>query len=139
MFRSALSLALVALFASSLPACSSSDDADTSNGSAPVISQFDIAEREIEAGKATTLEADLTFEDPDGDLATLQGSFDSTERQLATIQEQSISDLAGKTSASLKLKLPLQGLEAGDYTISLWLTDAAGNVSAKKTASLTAK
>lgn len=138
MFRSALSFALVALSAAALPACSSSDS-NTSNGSAPVIAQFELAESEIEAGKASTLEADLTFEDADGDLATLQGSFDSAERTLGTIQEQSISDLAGKTTADLKLTLPLPKLEAGDYTISLWLTDAAGNVSPKKTASLTAK
>lgn len=124
-------------------ACSSSSggsSGEADKGDAPVAKDFALSPANVAVGKAQVLMGNITLEDADGDLATLYNQVRPPDGSTQPISESSLSALADKKAATVPMQLSMPALPvAGDYVVSVWAKDKAGNESAKVTMTITAK
>lgn len=108
--------------------------ADTAAGSAPVISQLDVLWQEF-GDQGVVMYADATVADADGDLVGGRAKFDvSTGSGQPVGLDYGIEACADVSGACwqdphLILAIPDVGT-SNDYSVELWVEDAAGNTSA---------
>jgi hypothetical protein len=125
--------AFAVLGAASAVGCSSDD-----KGAPPTIHDFTLTPTTMDVGKATFLEATVTVEDPDGDIAGLSVLLELPDGTAQGLQQPDVASGDAK-SAPILLKAQLTLPAAGDYTVVVWARDRAGNESAKLRQKLSAK
>jgi len=116
-------------------ACSS----DTSSGSPPALTDLTITQTSMEVGKQVTLDGMASFEDGDGDIASLQGEVTIPDGRSQALASQPIQGASGVTKGPIKVLVALVPPAAGEYTLTLWVRDQAGNDSGRLSKKITAK
>lgn len=115
--------------------CSSS----SSNGSPPTVKDLVLSPTTIDVNKPTDLNGSCTIEDPDGDIAGLSGELSFPDGHVVPLADMNLAAGSAK-SAPVVIKIPSLTLPAvGEYTLSVYARDQAGNHSAKLPLKLTAK
>lgn len=128
-------LPLLVTAAASLFACSSS----SSGGAAPTVKDLILSPTTVDVNKATELNGSCTIDDPDGDIAGLSGEILFPDGHVVPLADMNLG--AGNAKiAAVVMKVPSLTLPlAGEYTVSVYARDAAGNQSTKVPLKLTAK
>lgn len=116
-------MALVVVWGCIVPACSSEDDA----GAAPSIADLQLSPTEIPAGDATNVNADFTFEDPDGDVEDV--AIVLTVEGMAVDLMTGLVGPSGQTAGAGRVILMVQPVQAGPIEVELRVIDASGNES----------
>lgn len=128
-------LPLVMTAAASLFACSSS----SSTNAPPEVRDFTLTPTTLEVNKATALTGGCTINDPEGDIVGLSGELIFPDGHAVPISDQPLAAGSAKT-VPVQIKVPSLTLPAaGDYTVSVYAKDSAGNRSPRVTLKLTAK
>lgn len=128
-------LPLVMTAAASLFACSSS----SSTNAPPEVKDFALTPTTLEVNKATALTGGCTINDPEGDIVGLSGELLFPDGHVVPISDQPLAAGSAKT-VPVAIQIPSLTLPAvGEYTLSVYARDSAGNHSPKVTLKLTAK
>lgn len=93
----------------------------------------------VDVGKVAQLSGSATAEDVDGDLDSISVTVALPNGQPSALPAQKIANAAGQKSAPIQFLVALQAPVAGEYTLSVSITDKAGNESPKLAVKLTAK
>jgi hypothetical protein len=116
-----------------LAACTSDDSA------APTISDMTYSPMSMTVGVQTTISGTIKFTDPDGDLDQLAVEITLPDQSKSMVPMSDLQNVGSMTSGTIAWALIAVPPTAGTYRMSLWITDADGNLSNKLEGSATAQ
>lgn len=135
MFTPRFAQVLVVAAASLQLACAS----ETSSGSPPVLTDLTITQTSMEVGKQITIDGIASVEDSDGDIASLQGEVTLPDGRSQALASQKLQGASGVTKAPIRVLMAIVPPSAGEYTLTFWVRDEAGNDSGRMSRKIPAK
>lgn len=114
-------LALVLVAGLLSPACSEDQ------GTAPTISDLSIQTTTVPVAQPATVSGQFTFNDPDGDVESFSVEVTAPTGQTQTVGPEPIQGAEGMTTGPVGLAVLFNPGVVGDYVLSVWVTDSAGN------------
>jgi hypothetical protein len=108
------------------------------DATSPEISELTATPNTMTVGEQVTLSGTLHFDDPDGDLDQLGAEITLPDQTRQALPMTNLIGVGSMTTGTLGWRMLVVPPSAGDYTLSLWLTDASGNESNRLEAVATA-
>jgi hypothetical protein len=105
----------------------------------PTIANLSYSPLSLPVGQQGTVNGTLTFDDPDGDLAQLAVEVTLPDHSRQTLPMSNLQNVGAMTEGTIAWALIVVPPTAGRYDFSLWITDAAMNVSNKLDGSVMAQ
>ncbi|MEM9192363.1 MAG: hypothetical protein AAGF12_24525 [Myxococcota bacterium] len=97
------------------------------SGSRPTIRSLTLTPEQVTVGAATSLAAQVQFEDPDGDVLEAWVTFQMEDGTGATTTSVRVTGASGLTSGQVSVQLSVAAPAPGAYLVTIWLRDAEGN------------
>ena len=114
-----------------LSACGSDDgDAgDEDKGSAPAIEQLSFDPQNVQAGKQSVLTGKFAFHDADSDADRFAAAIVLPDGSRQSLPPTKTQGTVGRASGQVEFLMAVAPPVAGNYTIEVWMVDAADNES----------
>ena len=107
-------------------------------GPVPILSDLTIENPSVAVGSPTQVTGSMSYQDGDGDVASLYIRVTTPDRQSQTIGPSPASGVSGRRAGTLGFGFALSVESAGDYVLELWVVDARDNESNRLSGTVTA-
>ena len=114
--------AAIAPFLSLLVAC-------TDDSASPTISDLTATPSSMTVGQQATVSGTMVFDDPDGNLEQLGAEVTLPDHSVQALPMTDLIGVGTMKTGTLGWRMAVIPPMAGEYKLSLWLTDADGNES----------
>lgn len=108
---------------------------DEPDGTAPAISNLQLAPTALTAQAQNQITGSLAFVDPDADVLDLGIEIELPDGSLQPLPLTDVRNSAGTSEGTIQISLAIIPPMVGTYRLELWLQDAAGHESNRLEAS----